>query len=903
MQGRWLSSIKLRSLVAVGLIMILFGVMFTSHYSLTRKSLELLHSSESKTFPILQMLDLALTRLKDYQESLQAAVATNDEYAIDDARVIGEEIQKILEMVEQLDPGLGHRVAPIQSQLKTYRESSESLTRRVIAKEISFSGENPQIKSYFAIQEENFQRINNFRSEIHSFYMDEIRQVTDSSETIISRGILLIIFSLLIASCVLIFLQKSIIAPILFLASASRKAALGKFAQVPERKGRDEVSQLTNDFNQMISSLEMSSHTMSSIIEHGRRMAISSSLPRLRLALDDGLTAFSNRPLPHEFWVSLRTLVRDKVADNRFILVSPGGELLNETCSLEELQQRVHIPVHNNRDDTVMAMIICHERDFERSPVKSFLEAIAIHVASALDSIKLQDTMSLVKEQSQSMHTLLENIDQGICTIDSALNIHGPYSPFLEKIVGVQDLDGVNFFETVIRKSVLNTEQKSILANILRVSFNEDLLVYEFNRHQLIRELEWWKDGQKIICEIDWIPIANRDGLTEHFMIVLRDVTHLRLLQKEAEANMRQLTLIDVLLQIEPDRFALVLDDCQKTVAAMRDIMRAQERSLSFWQATRRDLHTEKGNLRALGLTNLSTCFHELEDAIDSYLSSPGHDGSHATNNLDRQMQVADSELKLVCQIFYETLKRGQPAALALLPTQEEQLLSWLDHMHGLSGDHLMRELELFREKTWTSAPYGNHALVAKLDEAGRKLAQDLGQKAPKILWTGQPLLFRAAAFNRILSAFHQLVRNSMDHGFADSRTQENPMICINAELLDNGHLHLVYQDNGSGLNLRRLQAKLAKGQYSSALYDDDAVAEFIFQQGMSVKDSVTETSGRGIGMDAVRDTCQTLGGSIKVRFTAPATTEGCRAFAFDIELASEQTVTWPSHCFKLQVA
>jgi HAMP domain-containing protein/HPt (histidine-containing phosphotransfer) domain-containing protein len=841
------------------------------------------------------MLDHALTRLKDYQESLQAAIATNDEYAIDDAKLIGDEIQAILQRVEQLDPALGHRVLPILSLLKTYRESSEALTRRVIAKEISFSGENPLIKSYFAIQEENFQRINTFRSEIHSFYMDEIRQITDSSETTISRGILLIIFSLAIASIVLVFLQKSIIAPILFLANASRKAALGDFSHVPQRKGRDEVSQLTNDFNRMISSLEMSSHTMSSIIEHGRRMAISSSLPRLRLALADGLAAFSESPFPHEFWVSLRTLVRGEGVDKRFILVSPEGELLSETCSLEDLQKRVHIPVRNNLDDSFMAMIICFEENFEASPVKSFLEAIAIHVASALDSIKLQDTMSLVKEQSQSMRTLLENIDQGICTLDATLNIHGPYSPFLEKIVGVQGLEGVNFFETVIRKSALNTEQKSILANILRVSFDEDIFVYELNRHQLIRELEWWKDGQKIICEIDWIPLANREGLTERFMIVLRDVTHLRLLQKEAEANMRKLTLIDILLQIEPDRFALVLRNCQKTVSTMQDSLRAHERSLSFWQAIKRDLHTEKGNLRALGLTSLSTCLHELEDGIESYLSTPSHDSSHEANNLDHQMRVADSELKSVCQIFYETLRRGQPELRALLPTQDEELLSWLDHIQGLSGDHLTRELEIFREKIWTSASHGNHALVAKLDEAGQKLALDLGQKAPGIRWTGQPLLFRTDAFNRLLSAFHHLLRNSMDHGFADSRAREKPMISIKAEFLDNGLLRLVYQDNGSGLNLRRLQAKVAKQQLSSAVYNDETLAEFIFDQGMSVKDSVTETSGRGIGMDAVRNTCRNLGGTIRVRFTAPAAIDGSRPFAFDIELASQETIAWPS--------
>jgi HAMP domain-containing protein/HPt (histidine-containing phosphotransfer) domain-containing protein/two-component sensor histidine kinase len=902
MLGSWLNSIKRRSFVAVGLIMILFAIMFASHYSLTSQSLNLLHSSESRTFPVLQLLDRSLTRLKDYQESLQAAVATNDEYAIDDAQLIGQEIEEHLRKVASLDPGLRKKVSPILEKFQDYRQISEDLTRRVIAKEINFSGEEPQIKSFFAIQEENFQRITSFRDEIHSFYIQEIRQISDSSETTISRGVILIIVNLLIASVILIFLQKSIIKPILALANASRKAALGEFSQVPQRQGQDEVSQLTNDFNQMIHSLDLSSHTMSSIIEHGRRMAVSSSLVKLRQALNDGLRAFHKNPLPHEFWVSLRTLVRGESVDRRFLLVSPEGELLSEACTLEELAKHAHIAVRNHHDDSTMAVIVCFEPNFDHSPVKQFLEAIAIHVASALDSIKLQDTMNLVKEQSQSMRTLLENIDQGICTIDATLNIRGPYSPFLETIVGVQGLEGVSFVESIIRKSTLNTEQKSILINILNVSFGEDIFVYEVNRHQLLRELEWWKNGQKVICEIDWIPLSNREGLTERFMIVLREVTHLRLLQKEAEANMKKLSLIDVLLHIEPNRFRMVTVDCQNTLLSIQESLVKQERSPAAWQLLRRNLHTAKGNLRALGLTNISKCLHEIEDSIESYLSSPAHDSGHEIINLEHQIRTARNELELVSELFYDTLKRGHAALTSTGAAQDQELLMWLEHVQRLPADQLMSELTLYRERIWKAAPYGSHMLVSKLEDAARKLSQDLGQKAPEILWIGSPLLLRSDAFNSILSALHHMLRNSLDHGFAAKKQLDQPTIRLEAAVHANGLLHLTYQDNGSGLNLKHLHA-IASRMQLHLTNDDDALAELIFTQGVSVKDSVTEMSGRGIGMDAVRSTFKSLGGTIKVRFTAAESKAGYRSFAFAIELAAQDTLVWPLPNQRLHVA
>ncbi|HET9240522.1 MAG TPA: ATP-binding protein, partial [Oligoflexus sp.] len=467
----------------------------------------------------------------------------------------------------------------------------------------------------------------------------------------------------------------------------------------------------------------------------------------------------------------------------------------------------------------------------------------------------------------------------------------------------VQGLEGVNFFEAVIRKSVLNTEQKSILLNILNVCFDEDIFAFDVNRHQLIRELEWWKDGKKIVCEIDWIPLGNRHGLTERFMIVLRDVTHLRLLQMEAETNMRKLTLIDVLLNVDPDRFSLVIGECEATLASMQKSLHSDDRTASLWQSIRRNLHTEKGNLRALGLKNLSTCLHELEDAIESYLRAPADDSSHETNNLSHQLMVADRELKLVSSFFYDTLRRGRALTTQSSGLKEEQIFLWLERLQNLSGDSLTRELASFREKICRSAPYGHQALISQLEEAHANQAKNLGFHKPQILWSGTPLVFQAKAFNQILSAFHHLVRNSLDHGFTKAAESIIPIIRVEAQLLVQGRLRLIYQDNGNGLNLKQLQHKLSQYHPGQPPRDDSELAEFIFAQGFSVKDSISETSGRGIGMDAVRSTCEKLGGSIHVRYTAPATADGYRAFAFEMELAMQDILSWPLANPNLQVA
>jgi two-component system chemotaxis sensor kinase CheA len=54
----------------------------------------------------------------------------------------------------------------------------------------------------------------------------------------------------------------------------------------------------------------------------------------------------------------------------------------------------------------------------------------------------------------------------------------------------------------------------------------------------------------------------------------------------------------------------------------------------------------------------------------------------------------------------------------------------------------------------------------------------------------------------------------------------------------------------------------------SNDTLSDEAIADFIFRPGFSTAETVTELSGRGVGMDAVRDFLKRANGSIELRFT-----------------------------------
>ena len=84
--------------------------------------------------------------------------------------------------------------------------------------------------------------------------------------------------------------------------------------------------------------------------------------------------------------------------------------------------------------------------------------------------------------------------------------------------------------------------------------------------------------------------------------------------------------------------------------------------------------------------------------------------------------------------------------------------------------------------------------------------------------------------------------------------------------------LKITLRDDGRGVDRTRLKRKiLDRGLVSQAMTEqlsDAELLEFLFLPGLSTKESVTELSGRGVGLDIVQTMAKALGGSVRVTST-----------------------------------
>jgi two-component system chemotaxis sensor kinase CheA len=152
-----------------------------------------------------------------------------------------------------------------------------------------------------------------------------------------------------------------------------------------------------------------------------------------------------------------------------------------------------------------------------------------------------------------------------------------------------------------------------------------------------------------------------------------------------------------------------------------------------------------------------------------------------------------------------------------------------------------------------------------------RDLAGKLGKKVDFIT-NGAATELDKGLIERIVDPLTHLVRNSIDHGIempaarAAAGKSESGRLFLSAGH-QGGNIVIEVADDGAGLNRERILAKAAQNGLQVADNMPDAeVWQLIFAPGFSTADTVTDVSGRGVGMDVVKRNITAMGGSVEIR-------------------------------------
>lgn len=156
------------------------------------------------------------------------------------------------------------------------------------------------------------------------------------------------------------------------------------------------------------------------------------------------------------------------------------------------------------------------------------------------------------------------------------------------------------------------------------------------------------------------------------------------------------------------------------------------------------------------------------------------------------------------------------------------------------------------------------------------RLVRDMSKKIEKdveLILIGENTEVDKKVIEKIGDPLMHIIRNSMDHGIEDEETRiQNGKEAKGKIILEarhsGGDVWITIKDDGGGLDREKILEKaISKGLLDKAAedYSDKEVYNLIFKAGFSTKESVTEFSGRGVGLDVVVQNIEELGGTVIV--------------------------------------
>jgi two-component system chemotaxis sensor kinase CheA len=357
-------------------------------------------------------------------------------------------------------------------------------------------------------------------------------------------------------------------------------------------------------------------------------------------------------------------------------------------------------------------------------------------------------------------------------------------------------------------------------------------------------------------------PIYAKQGVLSRVVLIATDQTEEYIAQDLAKQRQDYADMICRIFR-ERNQFLATITHVRKFLdEASVPVTRQTSDSLL------RLLHTLKAAVKHFHLNSLGETVHHLETELRS-------DAIKTDEEFAAVLAVGrgrvDAELNQVLEKIKDLIGQDYERRGNMHEIEESALYSFALVM-SVSGvnrdivDHYLRFI--------VAVPIQD--CFRQFDRELIDLAEITGKQVKPIRYSGSnpPVLTRP--LHALLFSLTHICRNIIDHGIEPAVTRiargKDPsgQVSIHSDILrvgDKQTLLLIIEDDGGGIDPSRVRTKLSvtapDGKWRGQ--DDHAVIQNIFSWGFSTRDTVTDLSGRGVGMEAVEREVVALAGTIEV--------------------------------------
>lgn len=405
-------------------------------------------------------------------------------------------------------------------------------------------------------------------------------------------------------------------------------------------------------------------------------------------------------------------------------------------------------------------------------------------------------------ERARLRH-ILDSIEESIFLIKDDLTMQAEESPHHQNILG-RDIPNQTQLKEFLSLTQLSADEQATMIASLQACFHEDSLCWELNHSQLPAEAKI----QDRYLALFWLPVFTDDKLSTLFLAIRNntDLKQLELANRVAWENAdKNFVYLRQILRAHGPSVRSFLGSLPELIC---DI--THEIQQKNFASVIRFIHTLKGSARSLGLVELRDIAHHLEHELQ------GGKAESIAEHFVKMQQICHGYQQALAYVNEE----GQSAQIPTLTRLVADLQSSLQEQ--LNPHHLQLDSLQVVEKT--------------------RLSADEYEALRTILLHG--------------------MTNALDHGFI-LRLQDfpvRPSIRLSIELeSDITTRHLRIYDNGAGIDVAKLKKLAAERSWSPQA--GESWSAILFQDGVTTTANLSLTSGRGVGLAAIKQCVENLSG------------------------------------------
>lgn len=560
------------------------------------------------------------------------------------------------------------------------------------------------------------------------------------------------------------------------------------------------------------------------------------------------------------------SLLKPKVDD--YLLVAKGLKQ-DTSLLLSEASEQAKISSLSMNSSLKALTLSAYDNAEKQATTIRLIQIIGIFVILGYFAVfilffmrRLKDADIQTIQAQQETAEIMQTVNTGLFLLDRNLTIGNQYSNALENIIGAKNLAGEKL-SSVLRNRISDKDLQTT-EEFIEQLYNpkvKEKLVESLNPLQQVM-FQNIGDNKTRYLDFKFSRVYDKKDITR-ILVNVNDVSDAVLLEQRLEReraqNDMQIEMLTTILNVSPTIINEFISNTYVHIQKMNDVLKnpgsSQFELEGKLKLLYREMHSLKGEASALKLHSFTKIASEAE---------------HKLHELQNQGKLSGNDFLALTVFLDELLNLSN-----LIAGIGERINSTLLKPQAPTLEHIPEDDILFYDESSETKPVQRSEFAEYLESFGADIAGRQNKQITVDASQIDSVVIPKRLATTVREICVQLLRNAIVHGIADSQQRiangKSPVghVSINAHIQGDECFVFSVEDDGRGIDYEIIREKLiTSGRVTEEQAQELTQAQLlnvIFNSGFSTKSVVDEDSGRGVGLDIVKDRVKVAGGKISV--------------------------------------